>query len=137
MKKNTDIKINFKQLCRIAILLFPIVLIILISFVFQDKIIIESISPEYGIAGIPFNEFNGEAALAVKGNEFMIGDIIYINGIPQNTTYGNNEILTCIVDSNLYQKQATLKVKVIRKEGNRVLLKSNEKILEIIENMDK
>lgn len=128
------IKIHFIQLCRLSIILFPVILIILISSVFQERIIIESIVPEESIAIVPFNEFNGEAALEVKGSGFMSSDVIYINGTPQSTTFGNNTLLTCIVDRSLYQEPGKLEVKVLRKDGEKVLQKSNKKYLNIISN---
>ncbi|GEM_PF-2649948 len=129
-------KLSFIQLCRAIIIIFPLILLLLISVVFQEKIIINSIYPESGIAKVPFNSIDGKATLSVSGIGFMEDDIIYINGAPQITTYGTKELLTCIVDSDIYQEPGTLKIMVIRKEGEKIISKSNYKELQITNHLE-
>jgi hypothetical protein len=101
---------------------------------FQESINITNIYPEKGVATVAFNSINGEATLTIKGTGFEKGDLVYINDEKQQTTFGNSELLTCFVDKDLYIEPGNLTVRVVRKAGNKILLKSNMIDLEITSN---
>lgn len=116
-------KLTFKNILRVAMIIFPVALIAMMGSVYKEKITIERLEPAEVIVGNGFN-------LSVMGTGFDTLDEIYINGKACPTTFGNAEWITCTVSPEIAQSEGALKVQVLRKENNRVLIESNiEQIL--------
>lgn len=55
---------------------------------------------------------DGQLAMTVYGKGFSEKDQIYINGEVQQTAFGGEEVLTCIVPKRMYTKAGTLDIQV-------------------------
>jgi len=111
-------RVTYKALLKAIIIIFPACLLILLGSVYKDKIVISEIYPIEIVVGEPFN-------ISIVGDGFNSGDEIYINGERCDTTFGNEGWITCTVNEKLYSKAGTLKVQVLRKQDEKIIIRSN------------
>lgn len=121
-----NMRLNYKNLLRGVLIVFPIFLVLMMGTLYKEKIVIEAVSPNETILGESFY-------VSVTGSGFQNGDTIYINDQPQNTTFGNTGWITCVVDASLYQEPGNLEVRVVRGEGKKIIVKSNTAEIKVIE----
>lgn len=117
-----DIWLKYKE--HIVIIIFPIFLLLGMFIINFEKIKILSIAPE------SISEVENNMVISVDGEGFKENDVIYIDGKPQVTTFGNEEWLTCFIPKNLNITKNNIKVQVKRKDSI-ISQKSNKKALEI------
>lgn len=124
--------IKFKDIYALVLIIFPIILILSLPFLHQEKIKIIETNPNSIVAGKKFNEYSGLSTISITGEGFKEGDIIFINNKEQVTSYGNSGWMTCTVNKEFYEKTGKLKIFIARKDNNRTILKSNLKIIKIL-----
>lgn len=123
---------KFKDIYALVLIIFPIILILSLPFLHQEKIRIIEINPNSVVAGKIFNEYLGISTISITGEGFKEGDIIFINNKEQVTSYGNSSWMTCTVNKEFYEKTGNLKIFIARKDNNRIILKSNLKIIKVL-----
>lgn len=68
---------------------------------------------------IRINETEGlienSVAISILGSGFKMGDVVYINGEPQKTAFGNDIFLSCLISKKYYTSLAKLELEVKRK----------------------
>jgi hypothetical protein len=74
---------------------------------------IERLYPAETRAGVPFNlQPDGVSAIAVAGTGFNRSDVIYWDGKPLATVFGNPALLTAVIPAALIAAPATVAVEV-------------------------
>lgn len=117
-------KINFVEVYKMILCIFPIILFIGMFILGNEKMVIKDITPNQ------LSVTNEKIVLSVYGKGFKEKDIIYINGREQETTYGNEGWLTCFITKEIHSETQEAEVEV--KRTNTIInRKSNEKILKI------
>lgn len=110
----------------VIIVTLCVMLIVTITLKQANNSIINRVNPEKIIAGQRFNESEGVSTMGVYGKKFQPGDIIYINNVAQDTTFGNEGWLTCFVPDDFYKKHGRMKIQVKRlNEKGKVINQSN------------
>lgn len=125
---------KFKKIVMAVACLICIFLIVSITMKNVNPIVIERVDPVEIKAGEDFYLFEGKPTMSVYGKGFVAGDIIYINGEPQDSAVGDSGWMTCFVDKKLYQKSGELKVQVKRsKETSKISKKSNLEVIKVVD----
>ncbi len=94
--------------------------------------IIEDTDPYEIVAGELFNPWNGEAAIAITGENFIDGSTIFINNLALPTVYGSKEFVTASVPKNLYQYPGELEIVLkLLDKNNEVVLESNRVAIQV------
>jgi hypothetical protein len=89
------------------------------------EIIIEKTSPSQIFVNTFFNKQpNNSSAIIVEGKGFTPNCKIYMNNIPLETTYGNENLLTALVAMEFYssERKITLEVKTNDNHSNKLLI---------------
>lgn len=103
-------KIKIAMMGTIGITCFSLIMLITLHQI--NGMFIISTNPEKIIAAQSFNEVDNQSTMGITGKGFDEQSTIYINDIPQPTTFGSSQFLTCFVDRELYEEETTLKIQV-------------------------
>lgn len=125
---------KIKEILMVMVCIICVILIIQITMKQVNPIIIDRLDPMVITAGQDFYLYEGKSTMASYGKGFEVGDVIYIDGQPQDTTVGNSGWITCFVDRKLYQDARNLEVQIkridekgkVKKASNIITIRVNE-----------
>lgn len=102
-------------------------------FLGQEKMVLDSVSPDRIKAGEAFNPREEESFLELFGSGFVPGCQIYLNDKPQSTVFGDTGYLTASVPKEFYEKsgQLEIQVKLIDSMG-KLIAESNKLTIDIL-----
>lgn len=124
---------KLKKILPGIIVIICFVIICNITLKQANSSVIDRVDPIEIIVGEKFYETEGVSTLGVYGSKFQLGDIIYLNNQPQDTTFGNEGWLTCFVPDEFYEKQGRVQVQVKRiDDKGKIIEKSNIKVIRIL-----
>lgn len=124
---------QLKKIMPAIVCVICIFFIVIITFRQIAPIKLIEVNPVQIVAGESFNLYEGQSTMSINGLGFKTGDIIYLNGYPQDSAVGDETWMTCFVQSEVYEKEGELEIQVKRiNEKGRTVKKSNKLKIDIV-----
>lgn len=124
---------QIKRIMPAIVCIICVFFIVMITFRQIAPIKLIEVNPAQIVAGESFNLYEGQSTMSLNGVGFQTGDIIYLNGFPQDSAVGDATWMTCFVQSEVYEKEGELEIQVKRiNEKGRIIKKSNKLKINIV-----